>query len=97
MLGIGIEINAASSGISAASFSAPWYRSTGFPYSVTKLLPASAFLFIPVPDAVKSDIPAFEALCDGGEGYTLHVCSILLAVERDTRYTLHVCFADGGK
>jgi hypothetical protein len=26
-----------------------WYR-TGSPYSVTGLVPASAFLFIPVPD-----------------------------------------------
>ncbi len=43
---------------------------TGIPYSATELVPASAFLFIPVPywlDAGQSDIPAFK------KGYILHV------------------------
>jgi hypothetical protein len=47
-MAIGIEVDAAGIGI-LASFISVRYR-TGFPYSGTGLVPASAFLFIPVPD-----------------------------------------------
>ncbi len=65
---------------------------TGIPYTGTELVPASAFLFIPVPnwlDAGQSDITAFK------KGYTLHVHTASVGdSERDTHavqwYTLHV-------
>ncbi len=66
-----------------------WYR-TGSPYSVTGLVPASAFLFIPVPDwlyAGLSDTPAFKK----GVHPARHTSGC------ENEYTLHVHAVVGGK
>ncbi len=66
---------------------------TGSPYSGARLVPASTFLFIPVPDGLdagQSDIQKkwynLHWRCTAGDrkGHTLHTCTSM-AVERHTR------------
>ncbi len=72
-----------------SSFVAIRYR-TGSPYSSTGLVPASEYLFIPVPDwldAEQSDILAFKKAVFGvGERDPMHVQT----AGSEKWYTLHV-------
>jgi hypothetical protein len=63
---------------------------TGSPYSVTRLVLASEFLFIPVPDWLdngQSDIPAIKTAVVGGGGRDTQCTSKLQVVESETPYT----------
>jgi hypothetical protein len=92
-LGIGIEANAAGIGIPALCISVRFPRNpyrTGYPYPGTGLVPASSFLFIPVPDwpvPEMSDIPALMKM------YTMQIYT----TSDGMGYTLHVHAAGGGK
>ncbi len=70
------------------------YR-TGPPYSGTGLVPASEFLFIPVPnwlEAGQSDIPAFKKAVGGGGERDTQSTPKLQVVESDTPYLLMVLY-----